>query len=290
MSKKLLDLDGLRYFHGKILARMGNLSNPNLLINGDIQIWQRGTSFERISGKYTADRWLYDTPGKASGFNGKIEKIANGLKLTQLDGLSMNHKLRYLMEVLESLQGQKLTLTLKYKTNKVFGVSFLGNNLATVADSNVNTLKATGLYSGDFELFSIATYNNTDTSMFLELYSVKVELGEIATPLSPRSYGEELALCQRYYEKGSYSFFPAITSTNITGRGFKVTKRTTPMIFIVSEQGTVNRVSTVSGQDLDKHASAALVNNEGFRQVDILEGITIGESYIYTWLADSEIY
>lgn len=178
---------------------ISQLSNPNLIINETFQIWQRGTTFTNVSGVYTADRWLYDTHGKASGYNGKISKLANGLRLTQLDSLSMNHRLRYLMEVNEKLKGKKLTLTLEYITNKVFGVSFLGNNTTTAADSNINKIKLTGVYNGDLELFSMATYNNTDTSMFLEIYSVKVELGEIATPLAPRSYGEELALCQRYY-------------------------------------------------------------------------------------------
>ena len=31
-------------------------SNPNLLINGDFQVWQRGTSFETGGNKYTLDR------------------------------------------------------------------------------------------------------------------------------------------------------------------------------------------------------------------------------------------
>ena len=35
---------------------VNQLSNPNLLINGDFQVWQRGTSFN-ANGVYTADRW-----------------------------------------------------------------------------------------------------------------------------------------------------------------------------------------------------------------------------------------
>tara|TARA_Y100001956_G_scaffold70858_1_gene75177 strand:- start:659 stop:1093 length:435 start_codon:yes stop_codon:yes gene_type:complete len=32
-------------------------SNPNLFINGDFSVWQRGTTFSNIGGQYTADRW-----------------------------------------------------------------------------------------------------------------------------------------------------------------------------------------------------------------------------------------
>lgn len=273
----------------KNIALVDNISNPNLLINGDFQIWQRGTMFERISGKYTADRWLYDTHGKGSGFNGKIEKITNGLKLTQLDGLGMNHRFRYLMEVLESLKGQKLTLTLKYKTNKVFGVSFLGNGLTTVADSNVNTLKATGTYNGDLELFSMATYNNTDTSMFLELYSVKLELGDIATPFSPRSYAEELAMCQRYCATNTIIGLPYLIDTNEIRFFIPLQRfRTTPSLIVGDMAVSANSISQ-SGFTFDNVSWAS--NGIYLRAYKVNHGLT--SKIVLTSITaifDAEIY
>lgn len=302
-AKKVKEItDELGSQIGQNTHDIAQLSNPNLLINEDFQIWQRGTSFERISNKYTADRWLYDTPGKGSGFNGKIEKTVNGLKLTQLDGLSMSHRFRYLMEVAESLKGKKLTLTLEYKANKVFGVSFLGNDLVTVADSNVNTIKSTGVYGGDLELFSVATYNNADTSMFLELYSVKLELGEIATPLSPRPYGEELALCQRYYEKSyktedivgtstraSIVFSNAYTTNAIQDIFFKEKKRIAPNIKIWSRNGTLNTIS-LSGTGADFSLVNPLQANENSFGLSTTTNVTIGTSYNFHYEADAEIY
>ena len=39
---------------------------------------------------------------------------------------------------------------------------------------------------------------NEDINIDIEY--VKLEMGELATPLSPRPYAEELAMCQRYYQ------------------------------------------------------------------------------------------
>ena len=78
------------------------------------------------------------------------------------------------------------------------------------------------------------------TSNNFYLTGVQLEVGDTATDFEHRSYGEELALCQRYYEKlgnpdgvSGNVFFGITSATNATSaRGpridFKVTKRATP--------------------------------------------------------------
>ena len=57
------------------MALVKNISNPNLLINGDFQIWQRGVSFGVIpANSYTADRW------NNSGGSSLTEKTISGIK------------------------------------------------------------------------------------------------------------------------------------------------------------------------------------------------------------------
>jgi hypothetical protein len=80
------------------------------------------------------------------------------------------------------------------------------------------------------------------TSNNFYLTGVQLELGSTATDFEGRSYGEELALCQRYFEKlgnpdgvSGNVFFGITSATNATSaRGpridFKVTKRATPTI------------------------------------------------------------
>jgi hypothetical protein len=54
-------------------------------------------------------------------------------------------------------------------------------------------------------------YSSTDNNFFLT--GVQLEVGSVATPFEHRSYGEELALCQRYYQRKSDGM---ATSSNTT--------------------------------------------------------------------------
>jgi hypothetical protein len=73
---------------------------------------------------------------------------------------------------------------------------------------------------------------------YFEITGVQLELGKVATPFEHRSYGEELALCQRYFERqtfsGAYQFVCNSINTNTTQvEGFipfMVEKRSSPTV------------------------------------------------------------
>jgi hypothetical protein len=48
-------------------------------------------------------------------------------------------------------------------------------------------------------------FDSTDRTFFIT--GVQMEVGEVATPFEHRSVGEELLLCQRYYQKFVFSYF-----------------------------------------------------------------------------------
>ena len=61
---------------------------------------------------------------------------------------------------------------------------------------------------------------------------LQVELGTVATPFERRSYGQELALCQRYYQTGNFKFW-GYTIANATFGGtisFSTQMRTNPSV------------------------------------------------------------
>ena len=71
-----------------------------------------------------------------------------------------------------------------------------------------------GRASGQVNLF--AAQNN-----YWQVTGVQLELGKVATPFEHRSYGEELALCQRYYiqyELASYQRLAATSYCDINNR------------------------------------------------------------------------
>lgn len=103
----------------------------------------------------------------------------------------------------------------------------------------------------------------TAVNDYLQLTGVQIEIGDIATPFEHRSYAEELALCQRYYERiqdyspqsqdttGSTStevligLGLALSSTRVLGRldGWKVTKRVPPTVSI-SDDAQIQAIQT----------------------------------------------
>lgn len=90
------------------------------------------------------------------------------------------------------------------------------------------------------------------TSGTWKITGVQLECGEAATTFEPRHYAQELMLCQRYYETGSYNVGSvAPPSGGLTGRGyrfpygFRVTKRTTPTVTITETVATRCSTATV---------------------------------------------
>ena len=242
-----------------------NLSNigpmSNLIINGDFNIWQRGTSFAAIvTGTYTADRWVYgkvgamvhtitrdtDVPtflesGLASVYSLKVD-------CTTVDSALAAGDHTYVAQIIEGLNasqwiGKTVTLSFWVKATKtgIYCVSLRNASTTesyvseyTVYDSDTWEKKTVTIPMGStwlqtnadsckvyFTLAAGSTYNaatgssweagvllatsnqvnacdNTDNNFFLS--QVKMEVGYVATPFTGRLYGEELALCQRYYQ------------------------------------------------------------------------------------------
>ena len=64
--------------------------------------------------------------------------------------------------------------------------------------------------------------NSTDNEFYITGW--QVEVGNTATPFEHRSYGEELALCQRYYEQGNFSWRQSGSIIRI-GQSYQTRKR-----------------------------------------------------------------
>ena len=173
-----------------------NYSNPNLLINGDFQVWQRGTEFNNIYMKYTADRWI--------GQNGiAVSKTDNGLLISS-EPNTVNATLFQPIEDYKKLIGKTLTLTIEARGKGQIRI-MIGGALNTF-----NTINLTSEFKSYSITISSAKFNISSSdeqgvniqfpteNYECEINWIKLEWGTMSTPFIPRSYGEELALCQRY--------------------------------------------------------------------------------------------
>jgi len=101
----------------------------------------------------------------------------------------------------------------------------LGASAARSATANAWTTTAARQPTGSVNLIS----TNAAT---LNITGVQLEVGSSATGYEYRQYGQELALCQRYYEtdNNTYYVYPRSTSNNncLNTIVFQVSKRTAP--------------------------------------------------------------
>lgn len=189
------------------ISTIDNISNPNLLINGDFQIWQRRTSFTSFVNSiltYTSDRW-YATQAIGTTIS-VIKDSDNSLKFSQT-GVGGSHVAQFIEGDYSNLLGKKVTMSICSKGNgdTVMQVldynTGLGGKVVPASTEYIITTLTVILPNSltKDKLRCLLNFANNQGSINIKW--IKLELGEIATPLSPRPYGEELALCQRYYQK-----------------------------------------------------------------------------------------
>lgn len=205
------DINNLQEQIDENTAQLKDLANPSLLINGDFRnpVNQRGKSSYNVNGEYTIDRWklAYENSGTMTVNDGYIS-ISNGV--------ANNTFLQYNCDTdMRVLEGEKVTFTIVYKSTATYRLSsFIGSAeedvniyLTPIDDWTVKTLTL-DLSSWKYSIGKVESsiiLQSYDGSSFtngtLDVKYIKLELGSVATPFIPRLYGEELALCQRYYEE-----------------------------------------------------------------------------------------
>lgn len=167
-----------------LLSQLANylgtkFSNPNLLINPDFKINQRGaTSYEQQG--YSVDRWkiwnVTVTPSTSGGITVKSDKYSD-----------TGNILQYLENATEG------DSTLSCYVTSVSGT------VTMVADDDSQVILKQGLnvlhISKSTKSFKI--FLNRGTSITLKW--VKLEQGKVATEFIAPNYAEEILKCQRFY-------------------------------------------------------------------------------------------
>lgn len=214
------------------------LSGQNAIINGNFDIWQRGTSFAGMtSDQYTADRWLYDNSGGTATISrqsftlgqtdvpNEPEFFAHWVVTSAEDYGSFRQKI----EGVRMLAGQTCTISFwaKYTTAEPTGlrvqlIQDFGSGgtpssyVATTASSNIDFTTSWQKFTYTVSLPSVSgktigtndddclilSFQNTANEIFdLDIAQVQVEEGSVATNFERRNYSHEMGLCLPFYEK-----------------------------------------------------------------------------------------
>ncbi|CAL9969909.1 hypothetical protein VPHD51_0022 [Vibrio phage D51] len=204
-------------------------SNPNLLINGDFSVWQRGTSFTNTSWAYTADRW--QVRGRTgvtnrklvSGSLGSLIRLDIGSSFPVGEHTALQQRIEDMDMNLLGKTKEGYTYTMSFATQAT-GVSHGGRCYISVANLDTGDFLATSndvsFTFGDrveavLDLPAWTTTDNTDQHVLIvyietdinppvggfNIANVKLEEGSVATPFISDDPATNLAKCQRYYYK-----------------------------------------------------------------------------------------
>ena len=208
-ADKATTLAGYGITDGTTKNEFSNLSNPNLLINGDFKVNQRkNTNYPAsTSASYTVDRWLKYKQAD-------LTVNSDGISVVNTSDSETTY-IRHVIEDGKKFFNSKLTLSVKYRNVKGDVTAYLNEHISITdnkaIDSNRMYLKNNSTeweiqnFTWDLSKLSLTkdylgVVIRLPENASVEIAWVKLEQGSIATPFVPRLYAEELAMCQRYYQ------------------------------------------------------------------------------------------
>jgi hypothetical protein len=132
------------------------------------------------------------------------------------------------------------------------------NGIEIVFSLGTGATQTAGIWAAPGYVASSGATNLTATNgATFYITGVQLELGSVATPFERRLYGQELALCQRYYEAIYYASTGYGNNSNavVFGVPLKVTKRASPTVTIGTDpNGEIINFPTPSASVQDSNS------------------------------------
>lgn len=179
-----------------IKAAATTISNPNLLINPDFKINQRGQEEYDAVGGYCVDCW-----GIAGDELTKDKLVIHSDHVTFQRYMNTGNSLQQLIENPERFAGKTITLSALTGGSDDYSLRIRYNDTReTSAHSLVNGVSTfTMTLPENLTLLAVCLQCRT-TGAEVDVYWMKLEIGSVATPFTPPDHATELAKCQRYYQ------------------------------------------------------------------------------------------
>lgn len=238
-------------------------AGKNRIINGDFNIWQRGTTFTNpADGSYTADRFQIGVSGTpttytvsrqaftagaapVAGYEGSFFYRSAQTTLGTLTNVDFWQKI----EDVRTLAGQTVTLSFWAKADSTRNLGlYVAQNFGSGGSGTTFPLDRTGTpvsvtsswqrFSFSFTMTSVsgktigansyvqvAFRQAAAAGYVLDIWGVQIEVGSIATPFETASGSiqGELALCQRYYARIGFPYVTNNAPGIAVGRSYSTT-------------------------------------------------------------------
>jgi hypothetical protein len=287
----------------------------NLIINGGFDVWQRGTSITS-SGAYNADRWHSShgaslTTSRQTFTVGQTDVPNNPKYYQRTNGAGLSSgqsfEIRHHIEGVETAANQQVTLSFYAKSSVTathrnrFWQRF--NNFSDyqsgVGNSSFTTTTSWQRFTRTFTLADISgetVVAGANTLTFVidgeagftgtfDLAQVQFEAGSVATDFEHRSYGEELALCQRYFHKHKSGRLLLGWKRHDTAVGFMIR---TPVVMRVSPSLSVSTygIFTNMQSNLNANPSSATIyeySTSGTAIINLLSSYSGTHVIIPSW-------
>jgi len=246
-----------------------NAVSSNLLINGGMLIWQRGTSFTATG--YTADRWkltlgtgMAITLTQQSFTAGQTDVPGEPMYYAQIaisNAGSADGSFGQRIEDVRTAAGGQIAYSFYAKCNtttyaaQVVAVQNFGSGGSTdvlTTAQNITLTTTWQKFTGTFTLGSISEKTigagsylalrlvllTASWTKTLSLSNFQVNYGSVALPYVPRPLPDELRLCKRYYQILPSFWSTTVPSTGVVEIGnavFPVAMRVAPNVVINSQ-------------------------------------------------------
>lgn len=324
------------------------LVGKNRLINGDLRFWQRGSAFtvNATNAIYTADRFQVGCVNAGSvavsrqqfapAFDGAmnfIRCVVTGATAQTtvffgqpIEGVQVfaGKKVTFKFLGWADTEGKKVGVRLIQDFGAGGSTAVVSYTAAVLLGSGASYREVTmdvpsiagktvGANSKLFVLIDLSSPTDFGGQLAGQTGAFNLSLLQIeegsATGFEFRPYGQELQLCQRYYEK-SYdtSTAPGTSGSQVPGAvgvyayglntsqkaagcgcAFKVSKRSTPAVTVFSpETGAAGKVQSLSSNS-DIAANLAFIGTAGFFCYGNDTGARDNYNLYWHWAADAEL-
>lgn len=305
-----------------VTPKTWGVGRKNLIINGGFDIWQRGdviTYAPSEANSYNSDRWFAVANTGGGTVTKSTRNIAGvGAIFTAVYseiGVSIGPRQR--IEIPTHMKAGPQTLSFyagtASNTIRVLIRGNVGGNLfsdtavpCSFTEKSVVTYEMTEAFLTTASLTYLEVIIMSASSEAVEVGQVQLEQGSAATEFEYRPIAEELALCQRYYEKSyrqvdvagqatsnsSFNFVHGAGQTGPVGQytnEFAVLKAGLPTVSLYSDAGNIGFVTllNLSGSFVAEQGATATQIGEGRFRIVATQNASSGLRF--HWVADAEL-